>query len=81
MNVVSTKVLIEDTIYTSLLETGPPFDVVIWSTRRSNLVPRAFPLSPGDEVGEGLDISGLSVLRLESVLGLTLTLTLTFKQH
>ena len=29
MNVVSTKVLIEDTIFTSLLGTGPPFDLVI----------------------------------------------------
>ena len=36
VNVFSTKVLIGDTIFLRLIETGPPFYVVIRATRRSS---------------------------------------------
>ena len=46
VNVFSTKVLIEDTIFTSPTGTGPPFYVVIQATQRFSIIFKTLSVGP-----------------------------------
>ena len=46
VNVFSTKVLLEDTIFTSPTGTGPPFYVVIQATQRFSIIFKTLSVGP-----------------------------------